>query len=417
MMMRYFNGVECIKCGYTLKDELVFNGCPLCEKEGFHVNYTTTFDYQNYDKKWPPEGEGFWKYRDFFAVNPDIEPVSLNEGNTPLIHLKKLGKKLGLDNLYVKDESRNPTWSYKDRLCSVAVTKAVQEKAKVITISSTGNHGAATAAYAAAAGIPCVVFTIPEVPETMKTLMQAYGAYVVAVPKPQDRWEIMRKCVDEYGWFPTSGYVAPPIGSNPFGVDGYKTISFEIFEQLKDIPDYVAVPAAYADGIYGIWKGMKDLKELGVTKKLPKMVASEVFGSFKKTLADDKSSPVHVPAEPSKSFSIATGVGTYQGYVTLKESNGLAEICPDEDTMKMQKLLAESEGIYAEASSVTSLVAISKLKEQGKIQTSNSIVTVLTSTGLKDPKSTAENLPEIKIISPNLNELRDALKNKYGYCI
>jgi len=108
------------------------------------------------------------------------KPVSLGEGATPLVHLERLGRRLGLPWLYAKDESQNPTWSYKDRLCAVAVTHAVESGARVITISSTGNHGASTAAYAARAGVPCVIFALASVPETMKTLMQAYGAAVVA---------------------------------------------------------------------------------------------------------------------------------------------------------------------------------------------------------------------------------------------
>src|SRR5699024_7303850 len=143
--------------------------------------------------------------------------------------------------------------------------------------------------------------------------------------------------------------------------------------QLEDIPDYVSVPTAYGDGLYGIWKGFKDLNITGVNKKLPKMCASEVFGPLKKTLNKEQKHPISVSAGQSKSFSIATGIGTYQSLYTLKESEGLVETSKDEETMKMQNLLASTEGIYGEAASLTSLVAIEKLKKQEKISTDSKV--------------------------------------------
>src|SRR5699024_6835190 len=230
-MIHYYNDIKCINCGRITDERNIFNKCPECTKKGYAVNYSVEYDYNKLERdiNWPISGKGIWKYKSFFAIKGEIEPVTLMEGDTPLIHVKKLGEYLDLKNLYIKDETRNPTWSYKDRLCSVAITRAKQDGAKVITISSTGNHGASAAAYAAAADIPCVIFTVPTVPETMKTLMQSYGAYVIAVPKPENRWEIMQKCVKEFGWTPISGYVSPPIGSNPYGIDGYKSLSFEIY--------------------------------------------------------------------------------------------------------------------------------------------------------------------------------------------
>jgi len=417
-----FIGVECIRCKRPLADNLISDGCPYCQKEGYNVNYKTKYDYDELAamikaNKWPFVGKGVWKYKQLLPVEDNTSPITLDEGGTPLRQLKKLGKKLGLSNLYVKDESRNPTWSYKDRLCSVAVTKAVEDGAKVVTISSTGNHGAATAAYAAAAGLPCVVFTIPEVPETMKVLMQSYGAYVLATPTPIDRWKLMRQCVKEFSWVPISGYVSPPIGSNPYGIDGYKTISFEIYEELGETPDFVAVPAAYSDGLYGVWRGMTDLKELGLAKNLPKMIAAEVFGSLKETLAKQSPKPVTVDSQWSVSFSIAGPLGTYQGLAALKESNGLAETSDDKETMRMQYMLASTEGIYAEAASVTPLVAISKLRAAGKIKEDEKVVALITSSGLKDPAQTAKRMPKVPLIEPSLNNMSKALKENYGFVI
>src|SRR5699024_10893582 len=403
-MIHYYNDIKCINCGRITDERNIFNKCPECTKKGYAVNYSVEYDYNKLERdiNWPISGKGIWKYKSFFAIKGEIEPVTLMEGDTPLIHVKKLGEYLKLNNLYIKDETRNPTWSYKDRLCSVAVTRAIQNGAKVITASSTGNHGASAAAYAAAAGLKCVVFTTPDIPQTMKTLMKSYGAIVVTVPKPEDRWKVMRESVKKFGWFHVSGYESPAIGSNPYGIAGYKTITFEIYETLNMMPDFIVAPTAYGDGLYGMWKGVKELNKLNITTSHPTMIASEAFGSYKESLANNELKPVSLNLESitSKSFSIATKRGTFQGLTALRESNGLAEVSNDSETMKMQKLLSSKEGIFAEAASLTPLVAISKLREKGEIDENESVVAIITSTGLKDIESTSELTSKVDTINP-----------------
>lgn len=412
--MSYFKDVTCIRCGRPLGNDEFFKGCPACKSEGIGVNYTTNYDLKG--AKLPTNnGEpGLFRFREFYPLADDAKAISIGEGNTPLLKLNNLGKKLGIENLYVKDESRNPTMSYKDRLCSVLISKAVYDKVPAVTMASTGNHGAAAAAYAAAAGIPCVIFTIPEVPDTMKILMQAYGAKVIVTPTARDRWTIMGECVDKFGWMPISGFQSPAIGSNCYGIDGYKSITFEVFEQLGNVaPDFISVPACYSDGLYGCYKGASDLKEMGYIDTLPKFVASEVFGSMEKTIADNEENPVATTYEHSISFSIANDRCTWQGLEAVRKSNGYARSSSDVETAAMQLLLSSTEGIYAEASSVTSLVALSKLAQEGKISSTDKVVAVLTSTGLKDPATTKEHLPAVPTINPNMDELREALKTSY----
>ncbi|QNM06712.1 threonine synthase [Qiania dongpingensis] len=411
----------CVACGHEVSGDEIFEGCPKCKERGISANLSTKYDFSGYSQKElkdiyynAPKAKGLWTHRAFLPIDDDIEPVSIGEGNTPLIHCKSLGKALGLKNLYIKNESQNPTWSYKDRLAAVGVTRAKQEKAVAVTVSSTGNHGAATAAMCAAAGIPCVVFTVAQVPQTMKTLMQSYGASVIVTPTMEDRWILSKKCVKEKNWYPLTGFLNPSIGSNPYGVDGYKTITFEIFDELGELPDYISVPCAHSDGLYGIWKGAKDLVETGITEKQTRMVAAEVYGSLKKSLELHSEGTVAVPTDGwSVSFSIGGGKATHQGYMALKESKGLAHYSSDPETMEMQLLLGRHEGIYAEASSVTSLVVIKKLVDEGKIDPNAKIVAIITSSGLKDPATTAGYLPEVPVIKPEIGSLKEALEKYY----
>lgn len=418
--MSYFKEVRCIRCGRKLGSDKFYSACPACVKDDMNVNYTTVYNLTT-SAKFPDAGisaKGIYRFKDFYPLSKDAVPVSIEEGNTPLIKLERLGERLGIGNLYAKDESKNPTFSYKDRLISVVVTKAKHDGASAVMVASTGNHGAAAAAYSAVAGLPCIIFTTSQVPDTMKILMQVYGACLVAVPKSIDRWSMMDKCAKEFGWMPVSGFESPPIGSNCYGIDGYKSIAFELFEQFgHTVPDMVIMPAAYSDGIYGTYKGMCDLKEMGYIDTLPRMVASEVFGSMEKTLQQGSESPVGVEKNWSVSFSIAGSMCTYQGLVAVRGSNGYARSSNDEESMRMQVLLASTEGLYAEAASVTSLVAAAKLAQEGCIGKDDKVVAVFTSSGLKDPSSTKACLPAVPVIEPEIEQLRSVLKDAYGVCI
>jgi threonine synthase len=336
----------------------------------------------------------------------------LDEGGTPLLRLSRVGSEVGLPELYLKDESRNPTWSYKDRLAAVGVTKAREVGAEVVVVSSTGNHGAATAAYAAAAGLRCVVLTLESVPLTMKVLMQSYGAHVVALRSGPDRWLLMREAIRAHGWVPLSGFVNPPAGSNPFGLDGYKTMAYEIVESLGRAPDVVVTPVAYGDGIAGLHRGFADLLALGRITAVPRLVAAEVFGPYQKSLSEGHhGGGMVVPAGASVAFSIATPVSSFQGWQAVTESGGTAvAVSGDDEILSAQLTLARREGVYLEASAVVPLAALRTLTERGVVSEHDTVVCVATSTGLKDIGATASLLPPVEVIEPDLAALERTMK-------
>lgn len=413
--MSWFKKSICFRCGSELRGAF-YDACPQCAKEGVNVNYKTVFDLRAAelpsDKSAQP---GIYRFREFYAISDKDPVVSIGEGNTPLQPLPRIGKQLGLNNLFMKDESKNPTMSHKDRLCSLIVSRALSEGAPGITISSTGNQGAAAAAYAAVAGLPCVIFTTPNVSPGMKTLMLAYGASVFMTPTMADRGIIMEKLVRELGYVPASGLMTPPIGSSCYGIDAYKSIAFEVFEQMDEqVPDWFIVPISYGDTLYGIYKGMFELKEMNYIKSLPKFVAAEVFGAVENTLKTDSEIPIPQPSEPSIQTSIATGFAAYHTIHAVKDSGGLARSSHDEEALEMQKRLAKAEGIFAETASAASLVVLEKLVKEDKIKADDKVVVLMTSTGLKTPEIAAQWQPNIPCIEPTLDAFKVAMEKDYG---
>lgn len=413
----------CIGCGEEVPEDGSFLpafGHDGCRRDGYVANLTTRLDlsglkgcrYEDLISDRP----GLWKYERLLPIHSQANQLSLGEGNTPLVHLERLGKELGATRLLVKNESQNPTWSHKDRLAAVAVSKARELGAKAITVSSTGNHAAATAAYSAKAGLPCIVFTMASVPPTMKVLMQAYGAIVVALNSAEERWELMRQGIERYGWFPTGNTTNPPVGSIFYGLEGYKTIAFELFEQLGGtLPDTVLVPTSYGDVIYGIWKGFEELRELGITLKVPRMVAVEPFGPLTRAVEDDLSFPPAVPSRPTPAFSTAAPASALQALEAIRRSGGTAvTITDDEAIMEDQLRLANTEGLYVEAASATSITAARTLLATGRMRADETVVCILTSTGLKDPSSTRTRLPEVPVLAaPHMDELRARVRTHY----
>src|SRR5262245_54699425 len=393
-------GLSCLRCGARFDEPRLFAGCSRCRAQGVAVNLTVEYDLSLLAGVTPEtfgsaHGGGLWR-RDSLLPVRAANPVSLGEGATPLVHLGRLGRRLGVPRLYAKDESQNPTWSYKDRLCATAVTHAVEIGARVITISSTGNHGASTAAYAARAGLPCVIFTLASVPDTMKTLMQAYGAAVVACPTSESRWALMRQGVERHGWYSTSGFMLPPIGSNPWGIEGYRTTAFEIAGDLGwTAPDVDVVPIDYSDGLFGIWKGWQEVHALGLVKTRPRMIAAEAFGPLGRARARDQELPEPVPVGSSVAFSIASPFGTYQGLTALKQSRGDGVTITDEGIFEAQRALGREEGIFAEPSSAAALAAVMQLATRRLLDPDQTIVVVLTSAGLKDPGASRAWLPPV----------------------
>ncbi|HEV8469790.1 MAG TPA: pyridoxal-phosphate dependent enzyme [Candidatus Limnocylindria bacterium] len=422
--MSYLTGFRCHRCGRFYPPGRLFLGCPACAGDK-PSNLIAEYDYEAIGKVFSRNAldhrpSTMWRYREFLPVDEE-HIVSISEGFTPLVACPNLGRKLGLSALYVKDESRNPTWSFKDRMASAGVSSAVAMGCSVITAASSGNGGAAAAAYAARAGLDAVIVTTPQFPLTMRTLMQSYGAKVVATKTMRERWTIVRLGVEKYGWFPTQNFIDPPIGANPYALEGCKTMGYEICEQLEwRLPDYVVSPVGSGDSMAGIWQAFREWLDLRIAEpgsRMPRMVAAEVFGSLQDALARGLDHTEAMPTAPTVAVSVGVANSAYQSLRVLRETDGIAMTASDDEMLQMQSDLASDEGIYSEASSVLTLAVVKKMVARGVLKGHEVVVALLTSTGLKDPEATATRLRNIPVIEATEDDLARVLRDEYGMAL
>jgi threonine synthase len=412
-------GLQCVRCGETYPAGDLFAGCPRCVPDA-RVNLVPVYDEERLSDELNPETLSrqpatMWRYEPVLPPGKQ-NVVSLGEGMTPLIACDRLGERIGIPNLYVKDESQNPTASWKDRLVSVAVSMARKRNAPGLICSSTGNVGLACAAYSAHAGLPCIVLTPTNSPPAMRFLMRMYGAMVVATPEKQDRWTVMQACVEQFDWYPVSNYLQPFVGSNPYGVDGNKTLGLEICEQLGwQAPDVIAAPTAYGEGLWGAWLGSVVAYRLGLTESLPRMVAAEVFGPLGNALKHDLPYVEEITSGETVAYSVGTGIASYQALHALRQSRGTARNGSDQAILDMQHLLAETEGILGEAASMLPLVVLRQLREEDWLEEYDIVVAIITSSGVKDPALTNSFGDDVPVIQPDLDGLSKALHTTYGF--
>ena len=401
---------ECINCGakYGINEIVYF-----CKKCGdlLEVKYDFNELLEKLEKSnWRNVLLSVWRYKDFMPIGDVSKIVSLNEGGTGLHSCHKLGKQLGLPQLYVKNEGENPTGSFKDRGMTVGVSKANELGAKNVICASTGNTSAALAAYAAKAGMRCTVL-IPSGKIAYGKLSQAmiYGAKVLQVRGNFDQsLDFVLKLAEKH----PSIYLLNSI--NPFRVEGQKSLGFEICDQLEgEAPDRVVVPVGNAGNISAIWKGFTEYHKLGFIRNLPKMTGIQAAGSapIAQMIKTGSSEMVCVenPETVATAIRIGAPVSWKKAVNAIRNSGGTAETVTDDEILAAQKLLARVEGIFVEPASASSIAGLIKLISNGIIGKDESVVCVTTGHGLKDP-DTAVKMSEKPIeVEAEIKAIEDAL--------
>ena len=341
-------------------------------------------------------------YRNFLPVGLSTEIISLSEGNTPLISAERLVEKLGGEfELFLKFEGLNPTGSFKDRGMCMAVTKAVENGAKAIVCASTGNTSAAAAAYAARAGIKCIVL-IPEGKIALGKLAQAlmHGAQTISIKGNFDEaLEIVRK-LGEIDGFEIVNSI------NPFRIQGQKTAAFEIVDELGNSPDFHFLPVGNAGNITAYWMGYNEYKSHNISSKLPKMMGWQAKGAAPFVLGK----PIDNPETVATAIRIGHPASWDSAIEAANNSGGKIDWVSDEEILDAQRLLARYAGVFCEPASAASIAGLQKSVGKRQIPSGSIVVATLTGHGLKDPDIAIKNSKtETKLVDANLESVLSAI--------
>jgi len=403
--------LECIDCGERYDPRRVIYTCSRCGGL-LSVKYDFSRLPSRLDSRWERRPLSVWRYKELLPVERAELRVTLGEGGTSLNRCLRLSKEIGLENLYVKNEGENPTGSFKDRGMTIGVTKAVELGMEKVACASTGNTSASLAAYAARAGIECIVL-IPSGKVAFGKLVQAmiHGARVIQI----------RGNFDEALKIVRSICLSHPIyllnSLNPFRLEGQKTIAFEIRDQLSgEVPDKIVVPVGNAGNISAIWKGFTELHELGLIDSLPQMIgiqaegAAPIVDSLKRNL--DHVEFVNNPETIATAIRIGSPVNWKKAVRAVKQSHGMVEKVSDAEILEAQRLLAQKEGIFVEPASAASVAGLIKIKERGLIDKDEVVVCILTGHGLKDPNIIMKQFPKPVEVEASEEAVMNALMPK-----
>lgn len=340
------------------------------------------------------------RYRELLPVSENTPVVSLAEGSTPLLKANRLSERLGL-NVYLKLEGMNPTGSFKDRGMTMAVSKGIEEGTKAVICASTGNTSAAAAAYAARAGLRCIVI-IPEGKIAAGKLAQAltHGARVLAIDGNFDQaLDIVRKIVDNYP-------VQLVNSINPYRIEGQKTGAFEIVDSLGDAPDYLCIPVGNAGNITAYWQGFVEYKDAGMSTTLPRMTGFQAAGSAPLV----EGHPVAEPDTVATAIRIGKPARGEEALTAAADSEGLIDAVTDEEIIGAYRLVASVEGTFCEPASAASVAGLVKRSGLGYFKPGSTVVCILTGHGLKDPDTAISTGPQVTSIAADFDEIVKLLK-------
>jgi threonine synthase len=410
-MMSFVTGLQCRECGQAYPQQPL-HVCDICFGP-LEIQY----DYDGIKKsigreKIAARERNLWRYRELLPIDGDPR-VGLYSGFTPLVRAHRLGAALGVKELYVKDDSVNhPSFSYKDRVVSVAISKAIEFGFDTVSCASTGNLANSVAAHAAKAGLECYVF-IPDGLEQGKIIGSAiYGPKTVAIKGNYD--DVNRLCSeigDKYGW----AFVN--VNLRPYYSEGAKTHGFEVAEQLGwNLPQHIVVASAGGTILPKLAKGFKELVQVGLVEDTGfKIYSAQAAGCAPIIQALHQGTDVVSPVKPhtiASSIAIGNPADGYDVIQAVKESGGWGESVTDEEILEGIKLLARTEGIFTEPAGGTEVAVTQKLIEQGRIPRDESIVISITGNGYKTLEAVAPSVEKPYTIAAtlqNFDELFQAL--------
>lgn len=404
----------CQSCATVHEPGRYPTGCPDCQRAGSAGRLEVRYDLEDVPAStFPTPGaetstpESMWRYRGLLPLLR-AEPLSIGEGGTPVVEVGRELEPSGVTVL-LKNETVNPTWSFKDRLNSLLLSNVAELGVDRIATSSTGNHGASTAAYASLAGIEDVIVLLPPDTEApLRAQIRAYGADAVVTAYDQRR-VLLEKLVQRE-WYPTVNVTEPYTGL-PYSYEAYKTVAFELVDQLETVPDAVVMGIGAGDGLYGIWKGFRELAAADVVDDPPKMVGVQ---------------PAERPAVVEALAVDAETVGTVEGPMPITTSAGgtsagdhvlraIRESDGDAYAIERQEIEAAirataREGVFLEPASANTVAGVEAALDDGLLDTGDTVVCLGTGAGVKWPEHTEGAVGTAPEIPPTVEALAEAVE-------
>jgi threonine synthase len=346
-----------------------------------------------------------WRYWDLLPVE-DRNVVTIHEGFTPLFHAKNLGKLLGLKNLYIKNDSVNPTFSFKDRVVSVALSRTRELGFDTVACASTGNLAGAVSAYGGVAGFRTFVFIPSDLEEGKVLGAGVYDPVIVAVEGNYD--QVNRLCAeiaDAFKW----AFVN--VNIRPYYAEGSKTLGFEAAEQLGwQAPDHCVVPVASGSLLTKIHKGLQEFQKIGLIPEHPTRIsAAQAEGCSPVVSALRENSDIIKPVRPqtiAKSLAIGNPADGYYAWRIVKQTGGHGETASDAEIVEGIKLLAKTEGVFTETAGGVTVAVLKKLVQSGRISSNERVVAFITGNGFKTTEAVTGRVAKPNVISPKIDEFR-----------
>ena len=406
----FVTGLRCFVCNKTIGDGNVFT-CPTCGAQGILdvlYDYDSVRRHINADAL-SSRAQNHWRYRELLPISPSSTLPPLQIGWTPVYEVPRLASALHLQKMFLKDDGRNPTSSFKDRASSIGVLKALEFGFSTIACASTGNAASSLAGLSASLGLKSIIFVPKRAPEPKITQLLIFGATVVRVQGTYEQaFDLCREACKRFGWYDRNS------GTNPFLVEGKKTAGLEIAEQFGSaLPEWVVVSVGDGCTIGGIGKGLREMKRLGFTDRVPKLLGVQAEGAMPIVTAFSSGTDLVPTSTETIADSIAVGTprNWRRAIQEITSSGGGMIAVSDEEILDAMRQTSRLGAVFGEPAGVASVAGLKKAVSQGLIGRNSSAVAVITGNGLKDVQSAKQATGQPLDIEPDFKVLESCLKD------
>jgi len=404
--------LKCLICGKEYSPENVFT-CTICGTKGI-LDVQYDYDFIKSNSKFEIRNSelfNIWRYRELLPVSPDIPAPHLHIGWTPIYDVPRLAREIGVRKLFLKDDSRNPSSSFKDRASVIGTLKAVEFGFSRIACASTGNAASSLACISAAMGLKSFIFVPERAPEPKITQLLIFGATVFRVKGTYEKaFELSKQACEQFGWYNRNS------GTNPYLVEGKKTAGLEIAEQMKaNLPDWVVVSVGDGCTIGGIGKGLQEMKRLGIIDRIPRLLGVQAEGA--KPVLDAFISGKDLIPTDTNTIADSIAVGTPRNWrraiQQIRASRGDMVAVNDEEILDAMRLTARLGGVFGEPAGVAGVAGLRKAVKQNIVKSNETAIVVITGNGLKDIQSAKQAAGKENIIEPTLDAVADVLGKEF----